>query len=250
MRCLLLFGVLAVALAAPAQPDLPPVDTAKDAEPLPDPPRADPKSVLKPLLPDNSLYLEDVPGGGRRVLVTAEVCLREGQLEVFLCRTGTKEHEAIVRTAVDARYLHAGLEAAGAKPGTPVRFLHPQTGEPDYKPATGDKIDVLVSYRRAGAVHTHAAREWITDLKTKKPMAHDWVFAGSRLFKNPEKPEAPPYYCANNGSVIGISNFSDSMLDLPVEVGQDNSNLGFEARTEKIPPVMSKVWVVLAPGKK
>ncbi len=243
----------APAPAVQPDPDQPPpvppnpADVGKDAEPLPDVPKADPKSEVKPLLPDKTLLLETRPDKTRRVLLTSEVCLREGLLEVFLCKRNTKEHESILRTAVDARMIHAALLAAGAKPGSPVQFVNPKTGEEDYKPASGDKIKVLVHYKKGGKLHTHPAQEWITDLKTKKPMAHEWVFAGSRLFKDPDNPNAPPYYTANNGEVIAISNFPDSMLDLPVPVSRDNAELNFVAATEKIPPLLSKVWVILEP---
>ena len=235
-----------------AEPQLPqppdPAQIGKDAEPLPDVPRADPKSTIKALLPENTLYLETKPDGTRRVLLVAEVCLREGVLEVLLCKKNTKEHEAILRTDVDARFIHAALIAAGAKPGSPVRFLNPKTDEPEYRPATGTTIAVSVQYRKGGALHTHPAQEWIVDLKTKKPMAHRWVFAGSRFVKNPDRPQDPDYYTANNGEVIAISNFIDSMLDLPVEVSRDNAELNFEARQDRIPPLLSKVWVILEPA--
>ena len=73
------------------------------------------------------------------------------------------------------------------------------------------------------------------------------VFAGSRFLKNPDKPTDPEYYTANNGEVISISNFVDSMLEVPVEVSRDNADLSFDAMTEKIPPLLSKVWVILEP---
>ena len=231
-----------------------PKDLLKNAELLPELPKADAKSTVKALLPDNTLYLETKPDGSKRVLVVTEVCLREGPLEVFLCKKNTKEHESIVRTTVDARYIHAALVAAGGKPGSPVQFVNPKTGEADYKPASGTKVLVSVHYKKAGKLHTHPAQDWILDLRTKKPMAHQWVFAGSRFLKNPERPTDPDYYTANSGEVIAISNFVDSMLDLPVEVSRDNADLNFNALTEKIPPLLSKVWVILEPvgekGKK
>ena len=66
------------------------------------------------------------------------------------------------------------------------------------------------------------------------------------LFRSPE------YYCANNGEIICLSNFVDSMLDLPVEVSKDEVDLHFEPITAKIPPLKSKVWLILEPiaGKK
>jgi len=233
---------------APFSQEMPDPDKhAKNAEPLPPIPLADAKSQTKALLPDKTLYLETKPDGTKRILVVAEVCLRDGPLEVFLCKTNTKEHEAILRTAVNAQFIHAALVAIGAKPGSPVQFLNPKTDEAEYKPASGAKINVTIHYNRAGQLHTHAAQEWITDQKTKKPMTHQWVFAGSRFLKNPDNPSEPEYYTANSGEVISISNFVDSMLDLPVEVSRDNVDLNFTARTDKIPPLLSKVWVILEP---
>ena len=50
----------------------------------------------------------------KRVLMASEVCLREGALEVFLCKKNTKEHEAILRADYDARLIHELLLLAGA----------------------------------------------------------------------------------------------------------------------------------------
>jgi len=233
--------------AAAPEPAPEPEVPSKDATPLPEVPKADPKSELNALLPDKTLYLETKPDKTKRILFVAEVCLREGQLEVLVCKKNTKEHEAIVRTEVDARLIHAALIAAGGKPGSPVRFVNKETGEPDYKPATGGKVAVSVVYNKGGKLFSHPAQDWIKDLKTKKPMAHEWVFAGSRFLKNPDKPTDPEYYTANNGEVISISNFVDSMLEVPVEVSRDNADLSFDAMTEKIPPLLSKVWVILEP---
>lgn len=219
-----------------------------DAEALPEPPLADPKSKLTPLNKEKTLYLETKPGGEKRVLVVTEVCLREGLLEVFLCKQRTKEHESILRVDLDPRYIHSALLAIGAKVGSPVQFVSPKTGELEYKPATGQKIRVGVHYRRDGELHTHPAQEWILDKKTKKTMAYDWVFAGSRFIRNPDAPkEDPEYYTANNGEVICLSNFVDSMLDLPVEVSKEEIDLLFEPITKQIPPLKSKVWLILEP---
>src|SRR5687768_13726115 len=55
-----------------------------------------------------NVYLE-IEGDKRRVLVQAQVCLRQGQLEQFLTRKRTKEHEAILAADIDARDVHTGL---------------------------------------------------------------------------------------------------------------------------------------------
>lgn len=238
---------IVVSNTAPEQP-------GKDAEPLPDPPKLTPGSEHKPLSADKTLLLELVPDSvdptkkkATRVLVAADVCLRQGPLEVLLCKTNTKEHEAILRTSIDARLIHAALIAVGGKPGSPVQFINPKTDAPEYKPATGSPIAVTVVYRKGGKVHSHSAQEWILSRKTNKPMEHQWVFAGSRFMKNPDRPNDPDFYTANSGEVIAISNFTDSMLDLPVEISRDDATLSFVALTDRIPPLLSKVWVVLEP---
>jgi hypothetical protein len=229
-----------------------PRDPYADAEPLPDVPKVTEKSQLKALNEDKTLYLEVPEKGPKRVLFAAEVCMREGILEVLVCKKQTKEHESILRTEIDARFLHAALLAAGAKNGKPVQFVNPKTDEPDYQPASGSTIRVSVHYTKGGKTFTHPAQEWILDKNKSQTMAYDWVFAGSRFQKNPDRPNDPEYYCANNGEVIAISNFSDSMLDIPVRISDASDELHFETVTRKIPPLGSKVWVIMesVPEKK
>jgi len=233
---------------AAAQPVVPDPDPrAKDAEPLPAYPKADPNAKVVPLNADKTFFMEVLPDGGRRVVFVAEVCLREGALEVFLCKKGTKEHEAVLRVDLDAKLIHAALEAAGAKAGGPAQFVNPKTNEPDFKPATGTTIKVTVHYRKGGKLHTHPAREWVWNSKVKQAITADWVFAGSRLLTDPDQPARPPFYGANSGEVISVSNFPYSMLDLPVEITKDDASLNYEAKTDRIPPLFSKVWVILEP---
>src|SRR5436853_2750650 len=64
----------------PAAPD----DT-KPAEPAPE--------GLVKLFPKSDVWLDEKR---KAVVVDGQVCLREGQLEMFACPRGTKEHESIV----------------------------------------------------------------------------------------------------------------------------------------------------------
>lgn len=219
-----------------------------EGEPLPDAPKLDPKNNFIELSPDKSFLAEQTPDKKLvRILVSTEVCLREGPLEVFLTKKGTKEHEAILRTAIDAKLLHAALEAVGAKPGKPATFVNAKF-EPDFKPATGDKIKVLVHYKKDGKLHTHPAQEWIWNSKKKEALKVDWVFAGSQLLKDADNPKVEPFYGANSGEVISISNFPYSMLDLPVEISKDDATLNYEVKTDKMPPLFTKVWLILEPA--
>ena len=228
-----------------------PVATAEDKpEPLPEYPKLHPENTLTALNPEKTLFAEIATVDGKkkvvRVGLVCEVCLREGPLEVFLCKKGTKEHEAIVRVDADAQFIHAALEAAGARAGKPTQFVNPTTEQPEYKPASGDKITVLVHYRHRGQIRTHPAQEWIWDRNKKMILPFDWVFAGSVTIVDPDN--GRKFYGANSGDIISISNFPYSMLEIPVEISKDDANLIYEARTERIPPLWSKVWVILQPA--
>lgn len=188
-----------------------------------------------------NVFLEVLPDKKRRVLVNAEVCLREGQLELLLCRKQTKEHEAILAADVDARLIHAALIAAGAVEGSPVRFA------PRYRPASGTTIKVFVQYKDKGKQATVPAKSWIINSKTKKSMENDWVFAGSRLVTNPLDPDGKKHYLANDGDVICVSNFETALLDLPIKSPKDDAERFFIANTERIPPLETKVVVILEP---
>jgi len=176
----------------------------------------------------------------KAVVVDGQVCLRAGQLEMFACSKGTKEHESVVSLRCLAEEVHAGLLRVGAVPGTPVRY------DPTYKPATGQIIDIYVLWKdEQGGKHQVRAQDWVRFGKTNKPMPYDWVFAGSSFGKDEET--GREYYRANGGDLICVSNFPTAMLDLPVASSDTNADLLFEAFTDHIPPKGTSVRVVLIP---
>jgi hypothetical protein len=179
----------------------------------------------------------------KAVVVDGKICLREGQLEMFACPKGTKEHESIVALNVLPEQVHAGLLAVGAKKGTPVRF------DPEYKAATGEIVDIFVLWKDAdGKSHEVKAQEMIKNVKTDKPMEFDWVFAGSGFFKDEQT--GREHYQANGGDFICVSNFPSATLDIPVPSTDTNGALLFTAFTENIPPKGTEVRVILAPRLK
>jgi hypothetical protein len=176
----------------------------------------------------------------KAVVMDGEVTLREGQLEMFACPKGTKEHESIVVLNCLPEQAHAGLLAVGAKPGSPVQF------HPEYKAAAGQVVDVYVLWKdERGAKRQARAQEWVKYTKTEKAMPYDWVFAGSGFWRDEETGQQ--HYKANGGDFICVSNFPTATLDLPVESSQANADLLFVAFTENIPPRGTKVRVVLIP---
>ncbi len=113
-------------------------------------------SKLTPLNPQKTVLL-DLPG--KRVLLKARVCLREGLLEMLLCPHQTKEHESILSTESQAFTVHTGLLALGCKEGKAARY-DPETEE--YTPASGQIIDVFL--------------HWIdTEGKLRRERAQNWV---------------------------------------------------------------------------
>jgi hypothetical protein len=225
---------------APARETAGPAASDEKA-PTPPPPATPTEAKRVALNPAKTLFFERLPDGRRRVLFESSVCLRQGMLELLLCRKQSKEHESILHADVDARAVHAALEAAGAKPGSTVRY------EPEFKPPSGTTIHVLLEYTDKGKTVTVPAQEWVRNMKTQKAMTQDWVFAGSLLVENPDDKNALPYYAANAGDIICVSNFSDAMLDLPINSPKDNSELAFDAFTDHIPPLGTKVMVILEP---
>jgi hypothetical protein len=243
-RALTLLGFLLAVLAVPAC-DAPAPTTAADNDKAPaakgEPAAKAVEAKKTPLNKQKTLFLEVLPTGERRVLIESEVCLREGQLELLLTRKQTKEHEAILSADVDARAVHSALLAAGAKAGTPVRY------QPDYKPATGSQIKVTLAYEKDGKPVTVNAREWVRRIGDKKDLDSDWVFPGSQLIPDPFDKDTPPAYAANQGDLICVSNFPTAMLDLPINSPKDAGELAFDAHTDRIPPLKSKVTVILEP---
>jgi hypothetical protein len=174
------------------------------------------------------------------VVVDGEICLREGMLEMFACPRGTKEHESIVAVNSRPYFVHTALLAVGAQAGRPVQFA------PEYVPATGTTVDILVLWvDEDGQRHRSRAQDWIKNMRTERAMEHDWVFAGSGFWVDEETGEQ--HYLADGGDFICVANFGTAMLDLPVKSPQDNADLLFTAFTERIPPLGTKVRLVLIP---
>lgn len=176
----------------------------------------------------------------KMLIMSGEVCLRRGPLEMFACPAGTKEHESVVKVDTDAFNVHVGLLAIGARPGHPARF------HPKYEPAEGTDIDVFVQWTdKEGASHRIAAQHWVRNARTKRSMKERWVFAGSDFWTDEETGKR--YYQAEAGDLICVSNFPTATMDLNVESSAANSGLIFEAFEERIPPRGTQVYLILKP---
>lgn len=242
--------------AQPAEASTADSGTTKATEAKPEDVQLQEANGIRKLMPNMPVWIDLKR---KMVIMDGEVCLRKGSLEMFACLRGTKEHESIVAVPADAFVVHAGLLRIGAKQGEPVSF------DPEYKPPSGDVIDVLLQWTdEKGKLRSVRAQEWVREAKSKKEMPYNWVFPGSYFWKDiplqeivkakeqgidPDTLPGKQVYAAEGGELICVSNFRSSMLDLPVPSTDANNDLWFEANTDKIPPEGTKVRIFLIPNK-
>lgn len=125
------------------------------ADPVPaDPPAAEPAANTPvPLNPQKTVFLDRANG---RLLLKTKVVLREGVLEMLICKSQTKEHESILAVDAEAYLIHAGLLLLGAKPGTPATY------DTQFHPPTGQEIDIhFVWTDEQGQEQRTHARKWV-----------------------------------------------------------------------------------------
>ncbi len=173
------------------------------------------------------------------VIASGRVCLRRGPLEMFACPPRTKEYESIVAVNCPAFMIHGALLAVGAQPGSTVKSS-------PYQAAKGPIVDIFVRWLdEDGNLRRERAQEWIRHNKTGKPMDYDFVFCGSGFETDEETGQS--HYYAEGGELICVSNFPTATIDLPVRSPQDNQGLWFDAFTDKIPKLETKVQLELIP---
>lgn len=209
-------------------------------------PAAEQATSKKPAAEDDSLQRLDpmqplwFDKRRKRVVMVGKVCLRQGQLEMFACPEGTKEHESVLSIPVDAWKVHTALLVTGAEPGHPAMF------QPDYQPAAGTEIDISLYWTdESGKRRSAWAQDWVRNAATGATLSAPWVFGGSGFWV--DEATGKRHYLAESGDLICVSNFSSAMLDLPIASSGELNQLQFVAYTERIPPKGTKVTIVLTP---
>ncbi len=229
------------------------------------PPLVDDPESLQKLHPFYPVWIDR---DCRHVVMVGQVCQRQAPLELFACLKGSKEHESVVVVDTKAYVVHAGLLAARAEPGSPVRFV------PEFVPARGTEIEVTVVWEDAsGRRRRLRAQDWVHDVgelyamfggvvvnqfdeelypgdqwAAWKSMEYPWVFAGSRFSK--DERTGDQYYQADvEGDLICVSNFPSAVLDVPIRSSDSNAALLFSAFTERIPPRGTPVTLILTPKR-
>jgi len=177
----------------------------------------------------------------RTLVLRARVALREGSLEHLLCLTNSKEHESVLATDAPAVQIHAGLLLTGAEPGHPVKF------RPTYQAPTGTPIQIDLEWVEDGKTRKADARQWVKDLARGKPLAVDWVFAGSEFYSHPETKER--LYAASEGDLITVANFTSAILDVPIPSSDSDNERVYVANTANLPKQGTFVTMYLRPRK-
>ncbi len=225
----------------PADQDEPPSYLLPSQEEEPKPHTIEIPSTWKRLSKKHEIWVDK---DAKEVIVAGEVCLNQGPLEMFICPQATKEHESVIAANALSSEVHGALLFLGADPGKACSW------DPEYRPAYGPRIEITLKWRdeESKKVMSQSAREWIRDVNTKKPLGQDWVFGGSEFWEDPDTKEQ--VYYGDSGEMICLSNFSTATIDLNVESSNANAGLLFEAFTENIPPVGTKVYAIIQPGER
>ena len=100
-----------------------------------------------------------------------------------------------------------------------------------------EKLSTDATYRKA--------IKSLSDQSQIRQMDAQWVFAGSGFSTDPATGQK--YYLAESGDLICVANFATATVDLAVESSATNDGLMFEAYTEHIPPVGTKITIELVP---
>jgi hypothetical protein len=204
----------------------------------------DPKS-LRQLQPREPVWVDPK---NKQVVVMGETCVLTGEtgrsrgrlpLE-FFATFSNKSYEAVVAVNVRPSIIHAGLLIVGAKSGHPAQF------QPNFAPPTGTEIAIEVRWKdEHGKVRSAPAGDWIRNIKTKKSLNMNWVFAGSQLVT--DETTGKQDYMADGGDMICVLSLPTAMLDLPLYGSRDPDSRLFEAFTERLPPAGTPVTILLKP---
>ena len=237
---LILLAVL-LGIAPPAQADEPE-------------PAAKPRDLGSPLV-DNlkdlkqlGKYAAWLDPKNKQVVLVGETCKADYPLEFFIT-TKTRAYESVLVIDGDRRAegqmsvfrnIQLALILCGAKPGHPSYYKDDKTTV-----ATGDEIAIEVRWKdKEGKIQRADARSWIRDVKTKKPPANRWVFAGSRFSDDGEGGQR---FAADGGEFVCVLNNPMAMLDLPLVSAGAIEDRTFEANREKLPEPGTPVTIVLTP---
>jgi hypothetical protein len=182
----------------------------------------------------------DVDVQHKQVRVECQALHCEAPLEFFCVVNGTNEHESVLRTPAKPSQIHTALLMLGLEPGEPVHF---DPAAKKWIPPHGPGLQISVEFDKDGKHYAMPAYELMRDLNTKKTMPKmNWIFAGSRVMPD------GVYAADATGYVVSIVNFDLTLIDIPDLASSANETLEWEARLDQLPPLGSKVTMIIEPA--
>jgi hypothetical protein len=175
----------------------------------------------------------------KAVILIGTVCRANYPLE-FFATYPDRGYESVVVIYTKPSIVHTALLALGAKPGKPVQF------DPKYIPPSGTEVEIGVAWMDQNGKRQKArAQEWIRDIKTKKQLDVNWVFAGSLFWE--DKSTGEKSYLADRGDFISVLNLPTALLDVPIKSASEIESRLFEGFTERLPAPGTPVTLILKP---
>ena len=186
----------------------------------------------------------------RSISFPCTVNMTEGLLEYAIVHENGKIHEALLSTKAQPVDLNVALKLLHFEPSQELFMILDE----DYRP-TGKfpevpeetrhaaRVEILLSWKDAsGKDHTAALNDWITNSRTKTPVAAaPWVYGGSCLHHGVFQAQAM-------GDIAAVYTNRTALFNFP---GKDRSNDEVWIPTpEKTPPVGTPVTVTILPPLK
>lgn len=171
------------------------------------------------------------------------LCIGEYPLELLVCQNTLRDYESMVSSPCEPSVLHAALLALGLKPRVrdkkdPARIVR-----------EGDRLDVLIRFRRDGKLVTLEPRQMILNVETKKHIeATPFVFYGSFFFPVEEDGKKKMVYLADAEDwLIGLLGDTASVIDLAPSAVAEYGMLAIDP--EVVPPKGTKATVIIRPAR-
>jgi hypothetical protein len=179
----------------------------------------------------------------KQLRVECEALNPQMPLEFFCCMSGTAEHEAILRSAVQPSHLHLGLLMLGLQPGEPVHF---SKAADKWLAPHGPPVQIFCEWTgKDGKTVTAPAYRMMRNVKSKKTMPPmTWIFAGSRVMEDGK------YAADTTGYIVSVVNFDLTVIDIPELASNANETLEWEFNPDLVPPKGTKVWMIIEPAGK
>jgi len=220
MLCALLIGVMAI--AAGPDSNAQPAQTRPTSQPVPFQPGV------------------QIDWATRTVIVDSRVVLRRGPLEFFACLSG-KEHESILRLEAAGVHIFIALGLVGLLPGHPPIW---DESRQSYSRPAGELVEIVCRWEADGRLQSASPFDLLREIEfTRRPIERPWVFCGSIVL--PDGSLA----CDRTGAALALVDFPEALLALSRGGSSENSRLWAEANPESVPPVGTKVLLLLRPAQ-